>query len=299
MRLAWFTPRLVFVATRLLRYTLIVLATLVVVFLITYVVTLVVPGARELIDKRFIFFPERELQSDPSRWGLEYEEVHFPAADGVKLHGWYVPGNKDVTWIWFHGNAGNISDRLENLTLLNSRLGVNIFLFDYRGYGLSEGTISEEGTYRDAQGALDYVRSREGIDTGNILYFGRSLGSAVAVWLATQQQPYGLVLESPFASIRDMAQLVHPRLPLYLLVRTKYDSLSRIGRVSAPVLVIHGDKDETIPLSQAQKLYDAAQDPKQLYIIPGADHNNTYLVGGESYFRVLDDFMAGLGSAKD
>ena len=125
------------------------------------------------------------------------------------------------------------------------------------------------------------------------------MGSAVAVWLATQRQPYGLVLESPFASIRDMAKLVHPRLPLYLLVRTKYDSLSRIGQVSAPVLVIHGDRDEIIPLSQAQKLYDATQTPKQLYIIPGADHNDTYLLGGESYFKALDDFITGLDSAQD
>ena len=119
--------------------------------------------------KAFVSTIDIRPQGDPSLWGLEYEEIHFPAADGVKLHGWFVPGSRDVTWIWFHGNAGNISDRLENLTLLHSRLGVNIFLFDYRGYGLSEGNISEEGTYRDAEGALDYIRFREGTDTRETL----------------------------------------------------------------------------------------------------------------------------------
>ena len=241
---------------------------LVLAFAVLYIMTLASPEFRALIDKHFIFFPEKELQGTPALWGISFEDVEFQASDGVRLHGWYVPGDSDVTWIWFHGNAGNISHRLENLTLLNNQLGVNIFLFDYRGYGRSEGRISEKGTYRDARGALEYVRSRQDVNPDKIVYFGRSLGAAVAVWLATQDTPYGLILESPFTFVKDMAKRAFPGLPLYMLVRTKYDSLSRIADVTCPVLVLHGDRDETVPFSHGQKLYDAAKEPKGFYQSP-------------------------------
>ena len=252
-----------------------------------------------MIDKRFIFFPERQLLETPARWGLSFEEVHFTASDGVKLHGWFVPGESDVTWIWFHGNAGNISHRLENLMLLHRQLGVNIFLFDYRGYGRSDGKVSEDGTYRDAVGALDYILSRQDINPEKIIYFGRSLGAGVAVELATRRQPYGLILESSFTSVKDMAKKAFPLIPLYLLVHTKYDSLSKMGQVACPTLILHGDEDEIVPVSHAQKLYDATAGPKELYLIPGASHNNTYLIGDKPYYRVLADFIASLGNRRN
>ena len=269
---------------------------LVLAFAMLYIMTLASPEFRALIDKHFIFFPEKELQGTPAQWGISFEDVEFQASDGVRLHGWYVPGDSDVTWIWFHGNAGNISHRLENLTLLNNQLGVNIFLFDYRGYGRSEGRISEKGTYRDARGALEYVRSRQDVNPDKIVYFGRSLGAAVAVWLATQDTPYGLILESPFTFVKDMAKRAFPGLPLYMLVRTKYDSLSRIADVTCPVLVLHGDRDETVPFSHGQKLYDAAKEPKGFYPIAGAGHNDTYIAGQEPYFRAMSDFLESLDS---
>ena len=247
-----------------------------------------------MIEKRYIFFPEKDLVGTPGHWGLGFEDVYFQASDGVRLHGWYVPGGGEVTWIWFHGNAGNISHRLEDLMLIRSHLDVNLFLFDYRGYGRSEGQVSEEGTYRDARGALDYVLSRRNVKPEKIVYFGRSLGAAVAVWLATHHQPSGLILESPFTSVKDMAKKAFPLLPLHLLVRTKYDSLSKIGKVSCPLLVLHGERDEIVPISQGQKLHEAASEPKSFYVIPGAAHNNTYIVGGEPYFRVLSDFIGSL-----
>lgn len=247
-----------------------------------------------MIEKRFIFFPERELVGSPAHLGLDYEEVHFPASDGVKLHGWYVPGERDITWIWFHGNAGNISLRLENLALLNQRLGVNILLFDYRGYGRSEGDISEKGTYRDAMGALEYLLARGDVDPDKIVYYGRSLGSAVAVWLAGQHAPLGLILESPFSSVRDMAKAAYPGLPLYLLIRTRYDSLSLMPGISSPVLILHGDQDDIVPISQARKLYEAAREPKSFYTITGAAHNDTYITGGEPYFDALQAFLDSL-----
>ena len=257
--------------------------------------TLTVPGANNLIEKRFIFFPERELVGSPAELGLRYEEVHFPAGDGVRLHGWFVPGDRDITWIWFHGNAGNISHRLENLALLNQRLGVNILLFDYRGYGRSEGDISEKGTYLDAKGALEYLHTRGDVDPHRIVYYGRSLGSAVAVWLAAEHAPLGTILESPFSSVRDMAKAAYPGLPLHLLVRTRYDSLSLMPSVSSPVLILHGDRDDIVPISQARKLYEAAREPKSFYTISGAAHNDTYITGGEPYFDALKVFLDSLG----
>ena len=158
-----------------------------------------------MLGNRLVFFPDREIEQTPVDWGLSFEEVTFFAPDGVQLHGWFIPGDREVTLLWFHGNSGNISHRLENLKLLHDHLGVNILIFDYRGYGLSGGRISEEGTYLDGEGALLHLRLRRDTRPDRIVLFGRSLGSAVAVDVATRYSPYGLILESPFTSVPDMA----------------------------------------------------------------------------------------------
>lgn len=243
---------------------------------------------------RYIFYPDKELIGTPADYDLPFEDVYFPTADGLKLHGWFVPGERDIAWLWFHGNAGNISHRLDNLRLLHEKLQLNVFLFDYRGYGQSQGQPSEKGTYLDGQAAFNYLRSRSDVDPQRIILFGRSLGGGVAVELASREKVYGLILESPFTSVPDMAKKVVPLLPLGPIIRTKYDSLSKIGRVQAPLLVIHGDMDEIVPMEQGMRLYEAAGDPKELYIIPGAGHNDTYMVGGEEYFQALARFVEGL-----
>jgi hypothetical protein len=247
-----------------------------------------------VIERSFIYFPERELIGDPSGFGLPFDDVSFTAEDGVKLHGWFVPGETDVTWIWFHGNAGNISHRLENLRLLHDELGVGVFLFDYRGYGRSNGTPSEQGTYRDAEAALAYVLSRPEVDAERIVYFGRSLGAGVAVELATRRPPFALILESPVPSIAELARRHYPFLPIGGLLRTKYDSLSKIADVRAPLLVLHGDRDDVVPFESGRKLFEAAGEPKRFYTIRGAGHNDTYVVGGREYFRALREFVEGL-----
>jgi fermentation-respiration switch protein FrsA (DUF1100 family) len=248
-----------------------------------------------VIERYFIYFPERNLVADPDQVGLSFEEVYFVASDGVRLHGWFVPGRQDLTWLWFHGNAGNISHRLENLKLLHDELGLSVFLFDYRGYGRSQGKPSEEGTYRDAEAALAYLRSRRDVDPERIVYFGRSLGAGVAVELATREPPLALILESPFPSIPALARHHYPFLPVGPLLRTKYDSLVKMDKVNAPLLVLHGDRDEIVPLQAGRSLFEAAREPKQFHVIRGAGHNDTYLAGGEEYLRVLRRFLDSMG----
>lgn len=266
-----------------------------VLLLLGVVVVLAFFGIRSgLVERHFIYFPDGDLTASPSHFGLAFEDVSFTASDGVQLHGWFVPGETGIGWLWFHGNAGNISRRLENLKLIHDELGVSVFLFDYRGYGRSQGTASEEGTYRDAEAALAYLRSREDIDPGKIVFFGRSLGAAVAVELATRHRPYGLILESPFLSIPDMARHAYPFLPLWPLLRTKYDSRAKMQKVDAPVLVLHGDRDDIIPFAAGKRLFEEANEPKKFHTISGAGHNDTYVVGGEEYFSVLRSFVAGL-----
>lgn len=246
------------------------------------------------IERRLIYHPEKDLNSDPSMLGLAYEDVVFTAGDGVRLHGWYVPGSGDVTLLWFHGNAGNISHRLSNLKEMHDELAVNIFIFDYRGYGQSRGTPSEQGTYLDAKAALDSLKSREDASIHKIVYYGRSLGGALAVELATQEPPYGLVLESSFPSVPYMAREANPFLPLWRLLRTKYDSAAKVPRLQVPLLQIHGDSDGTVPLETGRALFEAANTPKEFYVIPGADHNDTYLVGGTAYWEKLREFIDSL-----
>lgn len=247
-----------------------------------------------MIERSFIYFPERDLVGDPGDYGLAFDDVTFTTDDGVELHGWFVPGDSDVTWLWFHGNAGNISDRLENLRLLHDELAVSVFLIDYRSYGRSEGSPSEEGTYRDAETALAYLLWRPDVDPNRIVYFGRSLGAGVAVELATQRPPHALILESPVPSIPEMVRYHYRFLPIGWLIRTKYDSLSKIGDVRVPLLVLHGDRDEVVPFRGGQKLFEAANEPKQFYTIEDAGHNDTVLVGGREYFQALREFVESL-----
>ena len=241
----------------------------------------------------FIFFPDSYFIGDPADWGLPFEDVYFPTADGVILHGWFVPGSSGVTLLWCHGNAGNISYRLDNMKLFHDRLALDIFIFDYRGYGRSQGKPSEEGTYRDAEAALAYLRTRHDVDQDAILLFGRSLGGAIAVDLAIRHQCPGLILESTFASMvgwmsRSFPDITPDMLPI------KYDSLAKIKRVVAPLLMLHGDRDEVVPFQSGRELYEAANEPKEFYTIKGAGHNDTYITGGEGYMAALQRFISNL-----
>ena len=206
------------------------------------------PGSESAMEHHFIFFPDRPLVATPALYELPYEEVSFAAADGTRLHGWYLPGESDRPLVLFcHGNAGNISHRLDNLRQLR-RLGLSVFIFDYRGYGSSDGKANEAGTYSDARGALAWLTNR-GWSHQQIVYFGRSLGAAVAVQLALEYPPAGLILETPFTSIAAMGRHHNPILYLALgwLLDARYDNLAKIGRIHAPLLIFQGDRDSIVP----------------------------------------------------
>ena len=248
-----------------------------------------------LSEKGLIFFPIRELEGTPQDYQLGYEDAFFPAADSTRLHGWFVPSSNSkekTTLLWFHGNAGNISHRLENLALLHRHLDISIFLFDYREFGLSQGQISKAGTYLDAQGAWSYLLEKRAIDPRDILLFGRSLGTALAVDLASREPCLGTVLEAAFTSSHDMLQrYFFGSIPPELL-QDAYDNLGKIHQIRAPLLFVHGQYDEAIPLEMAQLLYRAAQAPKRFYLVPESGHNDTYVVGGSEYFHQWREFLA-------
>jgi uncharacterized protein len=226
-------------------------------------------GCREAMEGRFIYYPSRTMSGDPSLVGLAFRDVAFTAGDGVKLHGWLIPGRAQTTLLYSHGNGGNISDRLPLARLLADELGVGVFMYDYRGYGRSEGTPTEAGLVSDALGAREALL-REGLAAEHLVYFGRSLGAAITIDLALAHPPAAAVLESPFASVRAMANAVLPGSGY--LFSTRWDSLSKISRLRAPVLVLHGDADEVVPYAQGRALFAAAREPKTFFTIPGGRH---------------------------
>lgn len=252
-----------------------------------------------MLDNQLIFFPDRDVSRTPLDVGIHYEDAWFTAADGARLHGWFVPapgGESADTLVWFHGNAGNIGDRIDNLLPLSHRLGVSVFIFDYRGYGRSGGKPSERGLYADGEAALAYLRGRGDVDMSRLTLFGRSLGCAVAVELATRHHVKAVILESPFTSIDAMARRMRGGLaalvPTSWVVRSKFDSLSKIANVHSPIMLLHGDMDDIVPIEMGRELFAAANEPKRFYPIAGAGHNDTVLIGGDAYFDALKEFIS-------
>jgi fermentation-respiration switch protein FrsA (DUF1100 family) len=252
-------------------------------------VALLAWGCREALERSLIYVPSRELAGTPADFGLAYREVWFRAEDQVRLHGWLVPGRVPLTLLWCHGNAGNISHRLDNIRAFHDRLGIGVFIFDYRGYGRSDGIPTEAGLYRDARAARDTLIRELGIPADRIVYFGRSLGAAVALDLALSYPPPALVLETPFLSVTTMANRVLPGSGY--LFKTRFDSLARVGRLQSPLLILHGDADEVVPFEHGRQIFQAAPQLKTFYTIRGAHHNDTYLVGGNDYWRAWKEFL--------
>jgi uncharacterized protein len=244
----------------------------------------------EFSEKGIVFFPDPHLVGTPQDVGLAYEDVWFDTGDGVQLHGWWVPASGAPVLVWFHGNAGNISHRLENIKLLHDLVGVQVFIFDYREYGRSQGRVSREGTFMDAAAAYRYVTATRRAPPADIVLFGRSLGTALATDLAVKHPCRALILESAFTNSSDMAKMLAPFL-FDWRPKVPYDNLGKIDKVKVPVLIIHGSDDEIIPMDMGRRVFVSANSPKDLYIIPGAHHNDTYAVGGRDYFERLKKFI--------
>lgn len=244
-----------------------------------------------LLQERLIFFPARTWEATPTRVGLPFEEVWLEASDGVRLSGWFVPVEQARgTVLFFHGNAGNISHRLESLALFH-RLGLNTLILDYRGYGRSEGRPTEAGTYLDAEAAWRYLTQKRQIPAAQIILFGESLGGAVAAWAAETHTSGGLILLASFTSIPDMGAQAYPFLPVRWLARVQYNTLARMSKITCPVLLIHSRADEMVPFRHSQRLFEAARQPKQLLEISG-DHNGGPLLSAQVYERGLAGFIS-------
>jgi fermentation-respiration switch protein FrsA (DUF1100 family) len=250
-------------------------------------------GALWLGQRGLIYFPDSRAP-EPGAVGLpSAETAAFETEDGLRLEGWFIPPRGHATGytvIVFNGNAGHRGHRAELAGQLSAR-GLAVFLFDYRGYGGNPGLPSETGLARDARAALAAVGRVPGVDVTRIVFFGESLGAAVAVRLALEFPPAALILRSPFTSLTDVGQHHYPFLPVRLLLRDRYPTIDRIGRITSPLLVIAGDADRVIPLLDSREVFDAAPEPKRLVVIPGADHNDEDLVAGPILIRAVLDHL--------
>ena len=243
---------------------------------------------------RFIFSSSKDLLSTPEDMGLNYEEVWLDTRDGIQLHGWFVPGKPGMPLALFcHGNAANISHRVDNLKYFNE-IGLSTFIFDYRGFGKSRGQpIREEDLYMDARSALDYLRTR-GWSPSRIIYYGRSMGAAVSLQMGLETPPAVVVLECGFTSMSDIAWHTAPvtyALIGWLAIDAKFDNLNKIEKLSTPVIIFQGDQDNIVPKKMAERLFQRAKEPKALYVIPGGGHSDLFQVGGEKYRNAWMDLI--------
>jgi uncharacterized protein len=246
-----------------------------------------------LFQPRLLFLPGvpgRELIATPERIGLQYRDVEFETEDGETLHGWWLPhAEPRAALLFFHGNAGNVSHRLDSLQIFHD-LGLEVLIFDYRGYGQSTGSPSEKGLYRDARAAWDWMVDEQGLPAERIVLFGRSMGGAVAAHLAEQVDAAGLIIESTFTSVPDIGAELYWWLPVRLLARLEFNAAEHVAAADMPVLVVHSPDDEIIPFDHGRRLHEAAGDRGTLLEIRG-DHNTGFLASGELYTDGLDRFI--------
>ena len=239
-----------------------------------------------------IFYPKKEIEVYPSSLNLPFEDVYIKTGDGLKINGWFIPAaNAKYTLLFFHGNAGNIEHRLDKLLLL-WEIGLNIFIIDYRGFGKSEGRLTEEGFYLDANAAYNYLVNSRRLRPEEIILYGESLGTAVVIDLAAKVKVAAIIVEGAFSRGRDMAKHIYPFLPAFLF-SNKFDSLKKIKKVRAAKLFIHSINDEIVPLALVNKLYQAASSPKEFTELIGA-HNTAFLDSQEKYVSSISSFIGKL-----
>ena len=262
-----------------------------------------------LMQPTFLYCPMGEVSYTPEELDLEFENVFFRASDGVRLNGWYVPAplearrqksmrgsaesegslltgpgvNSQLTVLFCHGNGGNIMHRLDSINFFY-KLGLSCFIFDYRGYGNSEGKTTEEGTYLDVMAAYEWLTRDKKVLPENIIIFGRSLGGSIATNLASKVEAGSLVIESAFTSYVDMGRKFYPYMPVRWFARFSYRTIDYVKDVRCPVMVIHSRTDEVVPFEFGLELYEEAREPKEFIEIFGS-HNDGFLVSNEVYTK--------------
>ena len=241
------------------------------------------------VERHNIYFPMKEVHVTPETVGLAYEEIYFTTSDNKKIHGWFIPGNTEsLTILFCHGNGGNIGHRLEKLAFFQ-KLGLNTFIFDYRGYGKSEGAPSEKGLYKDADAAYSYLTVERGVPKERIVIYGESLGGPVAIDLAKNESVKALITEEAVASIRDMAKIVYPFIPPFV-ISSKFDSVAKIKNVNCPKLIIHSVDDEIVPFYLGEKLFNAARPQKKFLKIRGS-HNTAFFDSEKEVTEGVKSFL--------
>lgn len=245
-----------------------------------------------VFQSRFIYFPEmgRQDRATPALLRLPYEEVRIVTTDGETLHGWFVPAREArATVLFLHGNAGSIVHRLDWLPMFQ-RLRLSVLMIDYRGYGASSGSPSEDGTYADGGAAWRHLTEERRIPPERIVVFGESLGGAIAAQLAARSRPAALVLHSTFTSAPDLAADLYPFLPARLLTRFSYDALASVQALRCPLLVAHSPQDEIVPVAHGRRLYDAAIGPKEWLELAGS-HNDGFIFMRTEWVHRFDEFL--------
>ena len=237
-----------------------------------------------------VYVPSKKYLNTPEYYNLKYENYILSTKDGERINSWFIPHtNPRATLLFLHGNGGNISTRLDSINIFH-KLGLSVFIIDYRGYGSSSGVPSEEGTYIDAESAWLFLKNKKHINENDIIIFGRSLGGAVAIWLAHKYRSSALIVESSFTSIIEMGRHNYPYLPISLLAKIKYTSDERISSINIPKLFIHSKDDDIVPFRFGRKLFELANQPKEFLEIHGL-HNDGFLLSGEKYTNGIDNFL--------
>jgi len=260
----------------------------VVVFAVIGVLLLIWVGQRTMI-----YFPDPNVPSASVTGLADVEGVRIQTADGVTLQAWFLPSRtrqRSTAAIVFNGNAGNRAYRASLAAALRG-LGLSVLLFDYRGFGDSEGSPTESGLYEDARAVRRYLAGRSDVRADRLVYFGESLGSAVAVRLAVEHTPAALILRSPFTSLVDVGRLHYPILPVRWLLRDRFSSIEAIASVRSPVLIVAGDRDRIVPVEQSRRLFEEASEPRELVVVRGADHNDAELLDGRQMIDAVRGFL--------
>ncbi len=248
-------------------------------------------------QKQLIFLPTHTYPTrSPKEVGIEFEEHFYQFPNGDTIHLWFISAQNPTqeTILFCHGNSGNLGNRLEIIKTLYN-LGLNILIFDYRGYGASKGAIGEKTTYQDAEAMLNFLKEKKGITESHIIAYGRSLGGGVATEIAFRHPNIkGLILDSTFTSLPDIAQHYYPYIPVRWVLNHRYENIRKIKKITLPKLIIHSQEDEVIPISHAHRLYKAAKPPKYLLILPKGTHTNCFMVSRKEYLSGITEFLSNI-----